>query len=45
MGDKRVTYRVLMEGPDGKGSLGRPRRRGQDNIKVNLKKIGWEVVQ
>ena len=45
MGDRRVAYRVLMEGPDGKGSLGRPRRRGQDNINVNLKEICWEVVQ
>jgi hypothetical protein len=33
-------YRVLVGKPEGKRSLGRPRRRWQDNIKVNLQEVG-----
>jgi hypothetical protein len=32
-------YRVLVERPEGKRSLGRPRRRWEDNIKMDLKEI------
>jgi hypothetical protein len=28
--------------PEGKRPLGRPRRRGVDNIKIELKEIGWD---
>ena len=28
--------------PDGKGSLGRPRRRWEDNIKIDLQEVGCE---
>ena len=31
---------VLMEKPDGKRSLGRPRRRWEDNIKMDLQEVG-----
>jgi hypothetical protein len=30
--------------PEGKGPLGRPRRRWGDNITIDLSEIGWEVV-
>ena len=33
-------YRVLVGEPDGKRPLGRPRRRWEDNIKIDLKEVG-----
>jgi hypothetical protein len=33
-------YRVLVGRPEGKRPLGRPRRRWEDNIKIDLKEIG-----
>jgi hypothetical protein len=33
-------YRVLVGRPEGKRSLGRPRRRWDNNIKMNLREIG-----
>jgi hypothetical protein len=44
MGAKRNTYRILMGKPEGKRRLGRPRRRSVDNIKMNLREIGWDGV-
>jgi hypothetical protein len=41
MGKKRNVYRILVGKPDGKRSLGRPRRRWEDNIKIDLREIGW----
>jgi hypothetical protein len=41
MGDKRGAYRVLVGRPEGKGPLGRPTRLWEDNIKMNLKEVGW----
>jgi hypothetical protein len=35
-----VLYRVLVGKPEGKGLLGRPRHRWEDNIKMDLQKIG-----
>jgi hypothetical protein len=32
---------MLMGKPDGKRSLGRPRRRWVDNVKMDLGEIGW----
>jgi transposase len=40
MGEGRGVYRVLVERPEGKRPLGRPRRRGEDNIKTDLREIG-----
>jgi hypothetical protein len=40
MGEGRGVYRVLVGRPDGKRPLGRPRRRWEDNIKMDLRKIG-----
>jgi len=41
MGESRGAYRVLVGNPDGKGPLGRPRRSWENNIKVDLQKVGW----
>jgi hypothetical protein len=35
---------VLFRKSEGKRPLGRPRRRWEDNIKINLREIGWEGV-
>jgi hypothetical protein len=40
---KRTAYRILVGEPEGKKSLGRPRRRWVDNINMNLREIGWMV--
>jgi hypothetical protein len=40
MGEGRCVYRVLVERPEGKRPLGRPRRRWEDNIKMDLREIG-----
>jgi hypothetical protein len=40
-GAKRKAYRILVGKPEGKRPLGRPRRRWEDNIKVDLREIGW----
>jgi len=36
----RSEYRVLVGKPEGKRPLGRPRRRWEDNIKIDLKEVG-----
>jgi hypothetical protein len=40
MGQGRGVYRVLVGKPEGKRSLGRPRRRWEDNIKMDLQEEG-----
>jgi hypothetical protein len=40
MGEGRGVYRLLIGKPEGKRPLGRPRRRWEDNIKMELKEIG-----
>jgi hypothetical protein len=40
MGDWRSVYRVFVGKPEGKRPLGRPRRRWEDNIKLDLREIG-----
>jgi hypothetical protein len=40
MGEGRSVYRVLLGRPEGKRPLGRPRRRWEDNIKLDLREIG-----
>jgi hypothetical protein len=41
MGEKRNEYRVLVGKPEGKRPLGRPRRRLEDNIRMDLRGISW----
>jgi hypothetical protein len=41
--EKRNAYRILGEKPQGKRPLGKLRRRWVDNIKMDLRKIGWGV--
>ena len=42
MGKSRNAYRVLVGKPEGKRLLGRPRRRWEDNIKMDLREVGCE---
>jgi len=40
VGERRGVYRVLVVKPEGKRPPGRPKRRWEDNIKVNLQEVG-----
>ena len=40
MVEGRGVHRVLVGKPDGKIPLGRPRRRWEDNIKMDLQEVG-----
>jgi hypothetical protein len=40
MGEKNA-YRILVGKPEGKRPLGRPRHRWEDNIRMDLREIGW----
>jgi hypothetical protein len=40
MEEMRGVYRVLVEKPEGRGRLGRPRRRWEDNIKMDNQEVG-----
>ena len=40
MGEDRGVHRVLVGTPEGKKPLGRPRRRREDNIKMDLQEVG-----
>jgi len=40
MGDRRCVYWVMVGKPDGKRPLGRPRRRWEGNIKMDLQEVG-----
>jgi hypothetical protein len=42
MGETRNAYRILVGKPEGRRALGRPRRRWVDNIKMDLREIGWD---
>jgi hypothetical protein len=42
-GERRGTYRDLVGKPEGRIPLGRPRRRWEDNIKMDLREVGWGV--
>jgi len=39
MGERRGVYRVWVGKPEGKRPLGRPRRRWEDNIKMDLQEV------
>jgi hypothetical protein len=40
-GEQRNAYRIFVGKPEGKSPLGRPRRRRKDNIRVDLREMGW----
>jgi hypothetical protein len=40
MGEGRGVYRVLVGKPEGKRLLGRPRRRWEDNVRMDLQEVG-----
>ena len=44
MGERRGVYRILVGKPEGKRPLGRPRRRWEDNIKMDLEEAGFGEV-
>jgi hypothetical protein len=44
MGEERKVYKVLVGKPEGKRPLGRPRRRWEDGIRMDLRKIGLRGV-
>jgi hypothetical protein len=41
MGGVRNAYSILVGKPEGRRPLGRPRRRWEDNIKMDLREIGF----
>ena len=43
MGERIGVGRVLVGKPEGKRPLGRPRRRWEDNIKMDLQEVGWGI--
>jgi hypothetical protein len=45
MGERRGAYRVLVGKPEGRRPLGRPRRRWEDNNKMDLREVGWGGAQ
>jgi hypothetical protein len=44
MGEKKNSYRIFVRKPEGKRPLGRPRHRWVNNIKMDLREVGWDVV-
>jgi hypothetical protein len=42
MREKMNVYRILVGKPEGKRPLGRPRLRRVDNIKMDIREIGWD---
>jgi hypothetical protein len=43
MGERRGAYKALVGKPEGRRPLGRPMRRWEDNIKMDLREVGWGV--
>jgi hypothetical protein len=37
-----IAYRILVGRPEGRRPLGRPTRRWEDSIKMDLQEVGWE---
>jgi hypothetical protein len=44
MGEERKVYKVLVEKLEGKRPLGRPRRRWEEGLRMDLRKISWGSV-
>jgi hypothetical protein len=45
MEEERNVYKVLMGNPEGKIPLGRPRRRWEDGIRMDLRERGWWSIE
>jgi hypothetical protein len=45
MADVRNVYKILVAKPEGKRTLGRARRRFEDNIGMDLRVMGWEGIE
>jgi hypothetical protein len=45
MGEEKNVYTVLMGKPEGKIVLGRPRRRWEDGMRMDLRKTGWRSIE
>jgi hypothetical protein len=43
--EKINAYNILVVKPEGKRPIGIPRRRSMDNIKMDLKEIGWSIMK
>jgi hypothetical protein len=41
MGEKRKVYKVLVGKPEGMRPLGRPRRRWEDGVRMDVREIGF----
>jgi hypothetical protein len=42
---ERKVYKILMGKPEGKRPLGRPRRKLEDGVRMDLTEIGWGNVE
>jgi hypothetical protein len=42
MGEMRNAYNILVGEPEGRRRIGRPKRRWEGNIRIDLREIGWE---
>jgi hypothetical protein len=45
MREGRNVYSVLVGKPEGKRPLGRPKRRWEEGLKMDLRDIGWEDME
>jgi hypothetical protein len=43
MGERIGAYRALVGKPEERRPLGRPRHRWENNIKIDLREVGWEA--
>jgi hypothetical protein len=43
MGEERKVYKVLVGKPEAKRPLGRPRRRWEDGVRMDLRRLAWGV--
>jgi len=41
MGERRSAYRVMVEKPEGRRTIGRSRCIWEDNIKIDRQEMGW----
>jgi hypothetical protein len=44
MGEIKNAYRIVIGKPEGKRPLRRPRSRWEDNIRMDLREVGWDGV-